>query len=491
MLCGVFDDGVATCGGASDASELASCVFDFTLLDGAFLPARSVQRKVWRLQPDELSPGSLSIMRDDIDDCLRSDRAAVPTASTATAAASTSAVESHDYLGKNLSDYADDSYRFHHNTDGTFDATFEFTVPSLSGVYRVPFRMMRVNDAGVIITVGHRRWVDFCVADAELPGDKQAVLRQAGLAERLRHGPSIARTWRPGAEACLHGATLCIAFSSWSGSRGRTGAAFGFAEFELAFRRAGIRTALFVRDPLRAWYLRGIGTAGHTFESVVARLAEEIAISRPARVVTVGASMGGYAAVRAGIALRADTVLAFGPQVVLAPRERVGLGLKGSPFERSFRILEEEGEAEGFALTSLLEVVRDAMKAAQEPTRRRQDLSRPLALAPGAAPEELLALSLGSSAPKTTAIQIFAGGACSGDVREAALLEKAIIAASPASGPPALSCTCTIVPGSDHGVAAAMRNSGELQRVLCKSANVADPGEAMPMGGRGGERRPR
>ena len=481
MLCGAFDDGVTTKG---DATELAGSVCDFTLLDGAFLPARSVQRKVWRLQPDELSPSSLSIMRDDIDDCLRLDCPAGSNASTAAATASTSAVESHDYLGKKMSDYADDSYRFHHNTDGTYDATFEFTVPALSGVYRVPFRMMRVNDAGVIISVGHRQWVDFCVADAELPGDKQAVLRQAGLAERLRHGPSIARTWRPGTEASLRDSTLCIAFSSWSGSRGRSGAAFGFAEFELAFCRAGIGTALFVRDPLRAWYLRGIDTAGHTFDSVVARLEEEIAIAQPARVVTVGASMGGYAAVRAGIALRVDTVLAFGPQVVLAPRERVALGLKVSPFDRSFQILEGEGKAEGFALTSLLEVVRDATSAAQEPKQRRQGLPRPLAPAPGAAPahalEELAALSLGSTAPKTTAIQIFVGGACAGDVREAALLEKAIIAgrqsvASPASAPPALSCTCTIVPGSDHGVAAAMRNSGELQKVLCKSANVANP----------------
>ena len=40
---------------------------------------------------------------------------------------------------------------------------------------------------------------------------------------------------------------------------------------------------------------------------------------RPARVVTVGCSMGGYAAVRAALELDADVVLAFAPQVTLDP----------------------------------------------------------------------------------------------------------------------------------------------------------------------------
>ena len=55
--------------------------------------------------------------------------------------------------------------------------------------------------------------------------------------------------------------------------------------------------------------------------------------------------MGGYAAIRAGLALRADTVLAFGPQVVLDSRERAALSLRASPFDRSLRALEAEGKA--------------------------------------------------------------------------------------------------------------------------------------------------
>lgn len=459
MLCGVFGEGAATCdGGASDANDLSGACADFTLLDGAFLPADSVQHKVWRLRPGELHPASLSLLRDDADDCLRppcspGSGAAAACSALATTTGASRGVSHEHFLGRKLSSFADeDTYPFHDNGDGTFDATFGFIVPSCSGVYRVPFRMVRRDDAGIVVAVGHRRWLDFCVANVEVPGDKQAVLRQAGLAKRLRHGPSIALSGGYGSEAAsLHGATLIIAFASWSGSRSRRGAAVGHAEFELAFRRAGIRTALFVRDPLRAWYLRGIGPAGHTFESVVSRLQEQIRAARPSRIVTVGSSMGGYAAIRAGIALQAEAILAFGPQVVLAPEEREALGLRGSPYEHSLRSLQANGEAEGFALTSLLDVVREPWPTA------------PL---------------------RTTAIQIFVGGACAGDVREAALLAKAIgegraglaarasppspaaTAAAATAAPPALSCACTIVPGGDHGVAAAMRDSGELDRVL-------------------------
>ena len=73
-------------------------------------------------------------------------------------------------------------------------------------------------------------------------------------------------------------------------------------------------------------------------------------------------------------------------------------------------------------------------------------------------------------------IHIFAGGECVGDVHEATLLERAIndahesaiqqAAVSQQAAAPLLSCSCTIVPGSDHAVAAAMRVSGELNEVL-------------------------
>ena len=160
--------------------------------------------------------------------------------------------------------------------------------------------------------------------------------------------------------------------------------------------------------------------------------------------------MGGYAAIRAGLALRADTVLAFGPQVVLDLRERAALSLRASPFDRSLRALEAEGKAEGFALTSLLEVVRHINLA-------------------GASPQDELAAAQKAA---TVQILVYAGGECAGDLREAALLEKEISARWPPSagaGAAAAPVRCSriTVPGSDHAVAAAMRSSGLLHEVLC------------------------
>ena len=279
ILCDSFKIGVTIVGGASDAVATESASFKpITLLDGAFLPANTVQQKVWRLQEGE-SPSLLSLLRNVADGI------------------SVGGQNSNDFLGKRLSDFGRRSFRFHQNSEeGTFDAAVDFLVPDVSGVYRIPFCMVRTNEAGVIVSFGQRKFIDFCVANVNLPGEKQAVLRQAGLAERLRHGPSITSTWRTGTESSLRGATLVIAFASWSGSQGRDWDGErkepgGCAEFASAFRRAGIGTALFVKDPLRAWYLRGVGTSGHTFESVVSRMQEEIALVQPSKVVTLGSSM--------------------------------------------------------------------------------------------------------------------------------------------------------------------------------------------------------
>ena len=53
---------------------------------------------------------------------------------------------------------------------------------------------------------------------------------------------------------------------------------------------------------------------------MVATLRREIEHLQPSRVVTIGSSMGGYASVRAGIALNADVAVAFSPQVLLEPK---------------------------------------------------------------------------------------------------------------------------------------------------------------------------
>ena len=100
-------------------------------------------------------------------------------------------------------------------------------------------------------------------------------------------------------------------------------------EFVGTAKRAGATHALFLKDPHEAWYLRAAKAASSTafggdgngdeYANVTAVVAQEVRRLRPRRLVTIGASMGGYAAVRVGLALGADAVLAFGPQVVFCP----------------------------------------------------------------------------------------------------------------------------------------------------------------------------
>ena len=114
----------------------------------------------------------------------------------------------------------------------------------------------------------------------------------------------------------------------------------GVAQHELvgSCTRLGVKHALFVRDLLQSWYLRRPPSAADAiadrqdpctdcYDPLIALLRVEIAALQPKYIVTVGASMGGYAAIRAGVMVGATTAIAFGPQVVLAPCERRLLGL--------------------------------------------------------------------------------------------------------------------------------------------------------------------
>ena len=69
--------------------------------------------------------------------------------------------------------------------------------------------------------------------------------------------------------------------------------------------------------------------------------------ARPNRLVTIGSSMGGYAAVRAALALNADAALAFAPQVAIDPSTRAERGLPSAPFDGLLNGLKAFGEVEG------------------------------------------------------------------------------------------------------------------------------------------------
>jgi pimeloyl-ACP methyl ester carboxylesterase len=74
---------------------------------------------------------------------------------------------------------------------------------------------------------------------------------------------------------------------------------------------------LFVRDLNQAWYHRGVRRHGSTIPKVAENLERLMASHQIDRLVVVGTSAGGYAALIFGSLLGADRVLCFGPQTSL------------------------------------------------------------------------------------------------------------------------------------------------------------------------------
>jgi pimeloyl-ACP methyl ester carboxylesterase len=70
---------------------------------------------------------------------------------------------------------------------------------------------------------------------------------------------------------------------------------------------------LLVRDSSQLWYLNGIPGMADGIEATAAALARIVAQLKPSHVVTLGQSMGAYAAILYGALLKADKVIAFGP----------------------------------------------------------------------------------------------------------------------------------------------------------------------------------
>ena len=75
---------------------------------------------------------------------------------------------------------------------------------------------------------------------------------------------------------------------------------------------------ILLRDPYYMHYHYGVDRERRDWPSLIAYLKQEIARLRPKKVLCVGTSSGGYAALIAGHHLRADFVHAFGPQTTIA-----------------------------------------------------------------------------------------------------------------------------------------------------------------------------
>lgn len=92
-------------------------------------------------------------------------------------------------------------------------------------------------------------------------------------------------------------------------------------EFFDATKHLGYSRIL-LRDQYRVWYQHGIDRERPDFPSLVQYLSKEVADLNPQKVICLGTSSGGYAAILAGHQLKADYVHAFAPDTFLKIRIR-------------------------------------------------------------------------------------------------------------------------------------------------------------------------
>ena len=108
------------------------------------------------------------------------------------------------------------------------------------------------------------------------------------------------------------GNTLVIAF-------GGNALSLGISVFE--FQKSLINnfdcSFIFVKDIKRAWYQFGVDGVGSNPEEVAVELKKLIKEIKPSKIVTMGTSAGGYAAILFGALIGVDLVIAFGAQTFL------------------------------------------------------------------------------------------------------------------------------------------------------------------------------
>jgi len=208
-----------------------------------------------------------------------------------------------------------------------------------------------------------------------------------------------------------------------------------------------------------------------SYNSLLHLLRCEIARLQPARLVTIGASVGGYAALRAGLALSSDplhtmqqqavggghatpgpahearpastpvpvSILAFGPQVFLDPSERQALELPAMFFDHELAELHSEASAARVPVEAAHAVWARQMRAREA----------------GA--------STTSSTRSSPRIEIHVGADAIGDVREAALLREAI---AMAAGGAHVAVQVQVHEGLGHALVKDLRDAGVLEDLL-------------------------
>jgi predicted esterase YcpF (UPF0227 family) len=74
-----------------------------------------------------------------------------------------------------------------------------------------------------------------------------------------------------------------------------------------------------LRDYYQVWFLNGVRGVSTNVRTTLAALHRIIDDLSPQRLITVGASAGGYSAILYGVLLGADSVIAINPQTLLKP----------------------------------------------------------------------------------------------------------------------------------------------------------------------------
>lgn len=114
--------------------------------------------------------------------------------------------------------------------------------------------------------------------------------------------------------------TLLITFAGISG-------AIGLYPFEFFKTTQGFDIdKIFIRDLEQAWYHKGMKGISDSIETTAKYLKSIIKSHNYKKVVCLGNSMGGYAAIVIGHLIKADTVLAFAPQTFLDTKNRQKYG---------------------------------------------------------------------------------------------------------------------------------------------------------------------
>lgn len=90
-------------------------------------------------------------------------------------------------------------------------------------------------------------------------------------------------------------------------------------------RRLGV-SGLLLRDHRRSWFLRGVRGLGPDLASVAAAVRDRVAATAPSRVVLLGNSAGGYAAVALASLLDVDEVVSVVPRSALTDEVNDALG---------------------------------------------------------------------------------------------------------------------------------------------------------------------